>query len=105
MANSTAAARCAALIGPYLSGKTTLLEGLLHASGSTGRRGSVRDGNSVGDHSAEARARQMSTEINVASASFLGDPWTILDSPAPADLPYTARGPFRPDGAPGVCVD
>ena len=59
MANTTEAPRCAALIGPYLSGKTTLLEALLHASGSTSRRGSVRDGNSVGDHSPEARARQM----------------------------------------------
>ncbi len=92
MANSTAAARCAALIGPYLSGKTTLLEGLLHASGSTSRRGSVREGNSVGDHSAEARARQMSTEINVASASFLGDPWTILDCPGSVELLYDAQG-------------
>ena len=79
MANGTAAPRCAALIGPYLSGKTTLLEALLHASGATTRRGSVRDGNSVGDHTPEARARQMSTELNVANATFLGDPWTILD--------------------------
>src|SRR6201982_560922 len=92
MANSTAASRCAALIGPYLSGKTTLLEALLHASGSTTRRGSVREGNSVGDHSAEARARQMSTEINVASASFLGDSWTILDCPGSVELLYEAQG-------------
>ena len=40
----------------------------------TDRRGSVRDGNTVGDHAPEARARQMSTEINVADATFLGDP-------------------------------
>jgi len=83
--------RCAALVGPYLSGKTTLLEALLHASGSTGRRGSVRDGNSVGDHVAEARARQMSTEINVASCRFLDDPWTILDCPGSVELLYEAQ--------------
>src|SRR6266850_2351533 len=91
MANSTAAARCAALIGPYLSGKTTLLEGMLFASGTTNRRGSVRDGNSAGDHSAEARARQMSTEINVANATFLEDPWTILDCPGNVELLYEAQ--------------
>ena len=51
------APRCVALVGPYLSGKTTLLEALLFASGTTSRRGSVRDGNSVGDHAPEARAR------------------------------------------------
>jgi elongation factor G len=88
----TEAPRCAALIGPYLSGKTTLLEALLHASGSTSRRGSVRDGNSVGDHSPEARARQMSTELNVAGASFLGDRWTILDCPGSVELLHEAQG-------------
>jgi elongation factor G len=80
------APRCVALVGPYLSGKTTLLEALLFASGTTSRRGSVRDGNSVGDHAAEARARQMSTEINVANATFLGDSWTILDCPGSVEL-------------------
>src|SRR5205809_878113 len=85
------APRCVALVGPYLSGKTTLLEALLFASGTTGRRGSVREGNSVGDHAAEARARQMSTEINVANASFLGDPWTILDCPGSVELLYEAQ--------------
>jgi elongation factor G len=85
------APRVVALVGPYLSGKTTLLESLLFASGSTNRRGSVRDGNSVGDHVAEARARSMSTEINVANASFLGDPWTILDCPGSVELLYEAQ--------------
>ena len=80
------APRCVALVGPYLSGKTTLLEAMLFASGTTGRRGTVRDGNSVGDHAAEARARQMSTEINVANATFLGDPWTFLDCPGSVEL-------------------
>jgi elongation factor G len=92
MANGIAAPRCAALIGPYLSGKTTLLEALLHASGATSRRGSVRDGNSVGDHTPEARARQMSTEINVANAAFLGDAWTILDCPGSVELLHEAQG-------------
>src|SRR4051794_10654862 len=85
------APRCVALVGPYLSGKTTLLESLLFASGTTGRRGSVRDGNSVGDHTPEARARSMSTEINVANANFLGDPWTILDCPGSVELLYEAQ--------------
>src|SRR5436190_14488397 len=85
------APRCVALVGPYLSGKTSLLESMLFTSGTTNRRGSVRDGSSVGDHAAEARARQMSTEINVANANFLGDPWTILDCPGSVELLYEAQ--------------
>ena len=33
--------RCAALVGPYQSGKTTLLESLLYATGATPRKGST----------------------------------------------------------------
>jgi len=83
--------RCVVLVGPYLSGKTTLLEAMLSASGTNSRRGSVRDGTSVGDHAAEARARQMSTEINAAEASYLGDKWTILDCPGSVELSYEAQ--------------
>ena len=83
--------RVAALVGPYLSGKTTLLEALLHAGGTINRRGTIKEGNTVGDHSAEARARSMSTEINVAAAKFLDDPWTILDCPGSVELSFEAQ--------------
>jgi elongation factor G len=83
--------RCVVLVGPYLSGKTTLLEAMLHSSGTTARRGAVRDGTSVGDHVAEARARQMSTEMNAAEATYLGDKWTILDCPGSVELAYDAQ--------------
>src|ERR1051325_4347566 len=85
------APRRVAFVGPHLSGKTTRLESMLFTSGTTSRRGSVREGNSVGDHVAEARARQMSTELNVANATFMGDPWTILDCPGSVELLYEAQ--------------
>lgn len=81
-----AAPRCAALVGPYLSGKTTLLESLLYVSGAVTRKGSVRDGNTVGDSSPEARARRMSVEVSAASTEFLGERWTFLDCPGSVEL-------------------
>ncbi|MDA1100238.1 MAG: elongation factor G [Proteobacteria bacterium] len=78
--------RSVALIGPYLSGKTTLLEGLLHTSGAIGRKGSVTEGNTVGDSAPEARNRHMSTEVNVASARFMDDDFTFLDCPGSVEL-------------------
>ncbi|MBT6985331.1 MAG: elongation factor G, partial [Rhodospirillaceae bacterium] len=63
--------RSVAIIGPYLSGKTTVLEGILYTAGATGRRGSVNEGNTVGDSTPEARNRNMSTEVNVATATFM----------------------------------
>lgn len=81
MASRSTLPRVAALVGPYGSGKTTLLESLLFTTGTIHRKGSVTDGMSVGDASAEARQHSMSTEVNVASASYLEDHWTFLDCP------------------------
>ncbi len=78
--------RCAALVGPYLSGKTTLMEALLHSAGAIHRRGSVKDGNTVGDSAAEARARRMSTEISHGSMEYLGESWSVLDCPGSIEL-------------------
>jgi len=78
--------RCAALVGPYLSGKTTLMEALLYATGAIPRKGSVREGNSVGDSSPESRSRQMSAELSVAHTEFLGDEWAFIDCPGSVEL-------------------
>ena len=45
--------RCIALVGPFQSGKTTLLEAILARTGAIPRAGSVDAGTSVGDSSAE----------------------------------------------------
>lgn len=73
--------RCIALVGPYLSGKTTLLESILHVCGATTRKGSVADGGTIGDSSPEARAHHMSVEANIASCDYLGDRFHFIDCP------------------------
>jgi len=74
-------ARCIALVGPYLSGKTTLLEAILARTSTITRQGSMASGNTVGDASDEARHHGMSVELNVATVDFLGDSFTFLDCP------------------------
>jgi len=74
-------ARCIALVGPYMSGKTTLLEAILHRTGAISRQGTIGDANTVGDASQEARAHGMSTELNAADVEFLGDRYTFIDCP------------------------
>ena len=73
--------RCIALVGPYLSGKTTLLESILHRTGAINRQGKVSDGSTLGDASPEARAHGMSVELNVATTEYLGDSFTFVDCP------------------------
>ncbi len=77
--------RCAVLVGPYGSGKTALLEALLHAAGATDRKGQV------GDASAEAKAREMSVEPNFAHCSYLDEPWFFIDCPGSVELAQDAQ--------------
>jgi elongation factor G len=73
--------RCIALVGPYLSGKTSLLEAILARCEVITRQGSIAGGSTVGDASPEAREHGMSVALNVADATFLGDHFTFLDCP------------------------
>ncbi len=73
--------RCIALVGPFLSGKTTLLEAILARTGAIERQGRVADKNTVGDASIEAREHGMSVESNFATAEFLGDTFSFIDCP------------------------
>lgn len=84
-------ARVAALVGPYLSGKTSLLESILSVTETIKRKGNVKEANMVGDGSPEAKARQMSTELNIAQCSYLDEPWTFIDCPGSIELGQDAR--------------
>ena len=83
--------RCVALVGPYLSGKTSLLESLLAATEAIPRKGTVKDGNTVGDFSPAARARKMSVEVNVATTTYMDERWTFIDCPGSIEFAHEAR--------------
>ncbi len=80
--------RCIALIGPYLSGKTTLLEAILARTGAIARQGAALDRSTVGDGSAEARDHGMSVELNIANAEFLGDTFAFIDCPGSIEFQH-----------------
>ncbi|MGL4622110.1 elongation factor G [Chroococcidiopsis sp.] len=84
--NVRASTRNVAIVGPYLSGKTTLLESLLSVTGAITRKGSIRDGNTVGDSAAEARDRQMSVEVSAASTEYEGVRFTFVDCPGSVEF-------------------
>ncbi|NQV21665.1 MAG: 50S ribosome-binding GTPase, partial [Rhodospirillales bacterium] len=97
--------RCVALLGPYLSGKTTLLESILYMAGATSRKGQVTAGNTVGDGSPEARARGMSVETNVATTEFMGESFTFLDCPGSVEFQQDGRNAALGVDAAVVVVD
>ncbi|MGK7951245.1 MAG: elongation factor G [Xenococcaceae cyanobacterium] len=73
--------RNVAIVGPYSSGKTTLLESFLSVTGAINRKGNIKDRNTVGDSAVEARDRQMSVEVSVATTQYEDIKLTFLDCP------------------------
>jgi elongation factor G len=96
--------RCIALVGPFQSGKTTLLEAILARSGAIARQGTVEAGNTVGDASKEARHHRMSVEISVATTNFMGDDYTFIDCPGSIEFVHEMRAALPAvDAAVVVC--
>ncbi|NJR18350.1 MAG: elongation factor G [Calothrix sp. CSU_2_0] len=73
--------RNVAIVGPYLSGKTTLLESLLFVTGSITRKGNVKDSNTIGDSANESRERKMSVEVSAACCEYNDVQFTFIDCP------------------------
>ena len=96
--------RNVAIVGPYLSGKTTLLESILSVTGAISRKGRVVERNTVGDSSTEARDRQMTVEVNAASTEYGGIRFTFLDCPGSVEFSQeTCNALIGVDAAIVVC--
>ncbi|WP_286830961.1 MULTISPECIES: elongation factor G [Kordiimonas] len=81
--------RVVALVGPYSSGKTTLLENILFLTETTRRRA---NGERVfGDDSVEAKALSMGVDTNIASVHYLDDRYIFLDCPGSIEFMQETR--------------
>jgi elongation factor G len=83
--------RCIALVGPFQSGKTTLLEAILARTGAVQRQGTVEAGTTVGDASKEARHHRMSVEATIATTSFMDESYTFIDCPGSVEFSHDMR--------------
>lgn len=94
MPKTNSAPRVVAIVGPFMSGKTSVVESLLYTCGAINRKGSVKEGNTVGDASPEARERQMGIEANVATTNYMGEAWTFIDCPGSVEFQQECTGPL-----------
>jgi elongation factor G len=87
--------RNVALVGPAGSGKTSLMESLLHAAGATTRRGAIVDGSTVGDSDPVAIRQKRSVGVSVATFLWNDTVINLLDTPGYADFMGELRAGLR----------
>ena len=83
------------LVGPGGSGKTTLVETLLAASGAVPRAGSVREGSTVCDFEESEQAHGRSVSLAVAPLVHDGIKVNLVDTPGYADFVGELRAGLR----------
>ncbi|EID11379.1 elongation factor G-like protein EF-G2 [Mycolicibacterium phlei] len=94
-ADSPAAIRNVALVGPSGGGKTTLVEALLVAAGVLSRPGSVAEGTTVCDCDEAEIAQQRSVGLALASLKHQGVKVNLIDTPGYADFVGELRAGLR----------
>ena len=87
--------RNVALIGHASSGKTTLVESLLVATGAIQRAGRIEDGSTVCDYEAVEHRLSRSVNLAVASAVHEGVKINLVDTPGHADFVGEVRAGLR----------
>jgi elongation factor G len=103
-ARSPRGPRCIALVGPFQSGKTTLLEAILARTGAISKQGTIESGTTVGDSNAEARAHRMSTGLTTVTTTFMGETYTFIDCPGSVEFIHDMRAALPAvDAAVVVC--
>lgn len=91
------------LIGHPGSGKTSLLEAILHYLGSIPRMGSTEDGNTFSDYTDEEKSRQTSIYTTLARMEHDGCGINLLDAPGYPDFIGEIQAAIRvADAAIGV---
>src|SRR3954471_1416082 len=92
---SAAQVRNVALVGHAGSGKTTLAEALLVATGALPRAGRIEDGTTALDNEEVEVRQQRSVSLGVATVEHDGHPITLLDTPGSRDFVGELRAGLR----------
>lgn len=87
--------RNVALVGHAGSGKTTLVEALLAATGTISRMGTVTEGTTVSDSDPAELRQQRSVSLSVAPLEYGGIKVNLLDTPGYADFVGELRAGLR----------
>ena len=78
--------RCITIVGPSQSGKTSLLESILHICKQIPNKGQVGENNTLSDHLPEEHNLMMSISIGISNAQFMEENYTFIDCPGSGEF-------------------
>ncbi len=93
------------LLGHSGSGKTSLAEAMLYASGATTRLGKVEDGSTVSDFEPEETRRHISISTTILPLEWHGYKINLIDAPGYTDFAGEVKGALRAADAALVLID
>ena len=99
MALDIAKIRNIGFVGHGGVGKTSLVEGMLHAAGAVSRLGRVDDGTTTTDFDPDEIKRKISLSTAVAFCDYKGHRLNLVDTPGYGDFVSDARAGLRAVGA------
>ena len=86
MKNPVNSSRCVTIVGPSQSGKTTLMESILHVCGTVHQKGNVKNNNTLSDHLPEEQELKMSVSMGISDAKFMDEKYTFIDCPGSSEF-------------------
>ena len=78
--------RCISIVGPSQSGKTSLMESILHICNQIPNKGKVGDNNTLSDHLPEEHDLKMSISLGISNVQFMDEDYTFIDCPGSSEF-------------------
>ena len=86
MKKPISSSRCITIVGPSQSGKTSLLESILHVCEQIPNKGLVGENNTLSDHMPEEHDLKMSISMGISNAQFMEENYTFIDCPGSSEF-------------------
>jgi len=86
MKNLSIFSRCISIVGPSQSGKTSLMESILHICNQIPNKGKVGDNNTLSDHLPEEQDLKMSISLGISNVKFMDEDYTFIDCPGSSEF-------------------
>ena len=78
--------RCITIVGPSQSGKTSLMESILHVCKEINNKGQVKANSTLSDHLTEEHELKMSISMGISKAQFMNEEYTFIDCPGSSEF-------------------